>query len=1133
MRDRSDQRPHNEPIEENHDGRTMILLAVGAAAVFGTFFAGGFAVVNFLMGDATSDQIAASDDNAARDTGRSADPVVIAAFASDAGISDEGASNEEASELKPVVEPVPTPQDLEPAPLAVATATTPVENPTPEVTASNVTAANVTAAAEPTDVAGAVAASAGDADAESDTGSEDTSETADTSQPVAGGTPPVAVPPATSSPTEFAAATPGTRSVTSEVPTQSAGDSVQPDSADSNADSKSSATKNGTASGTPLVYRWNPGEIQGYTVSMSTTVNNQKQSVSGTVELTVDEQPPKIDPKAKAKQSKPVTGTGTGFVVAADGYLITCAHVVQGADKIEVQLQGKTHPAQVVAVEPDDDLALLKIDAAGLQPLLLADSEKVRLGEEVRAIGFPLSSVLGNGIKVTRGIVAGIVEREQGKRFQIDAAVNPGNSGGPVVNDQGQVVGVASSKLIGLELTRVGFCVPAARTLSIMKASKVTPTSDAIGKDLDGPGLVEAVSPSVALISVTIDPQKVADQLVRIRTSGSFQTKSQSRGRLRPSFSFPNLTFNSGSLNVDKYGNVASFDSPNQLPFLAGPMSLLTVHQFDQSGRSSWTVRDRIKVTVQQNNSPLGGIRPRLPRGPRFGPRGVNPFAPKTIKEFEAMEVHQYRIVSDSDDQVVLEKTFTLTTLDNDESPYFRITGKGEVIFSRSLGLVESFEFDHHFEKNDGDKQVRIPVKIAVRRQEPAVVAGNKRKSAISLAKTEHENAVKAANKPVVPAGEQLDALLKKLKEENAKGGYPSSPLSALSKMEVLPERQGEVQAVLVDLLESKQYLTVRSALGTLAKWGTPDCVPAIIAQLKHSQFPVVQSAIKALGTFSDKRSLAPLLEVLRKNQLARHDAKQAIIRFGKTAEEPVVALLFEEDRQMFQAACDILNDIGGRDSLDALESIAEGQDFFRKSYVRRSLDSVKSRVAAAETASDDGSEKLDPAAARVEAVLAAMNSEPDNTGFTRTRAIMRLGAPTDYKSDELEAALLRSLDDSNFAVQHQGMMALQKRATQRSVVRLLKLFRDPESKLQYLAAQTLQKTGIGADGEQTLVTALPQADLKIQKSIIDLLMVVGSPESLDALDKLANVDQASSIQYAAARAAARIRLRSNLPLSS
>jgi len=1083
MRDRSESQSDYVEVEENHDGRTMILLFAGAVLVCGLFLSAGYVAFSLIFDGGPS---VGSISQPQAETPSEPLPATASRL----------------QVLKPTVVTTVPQISAEPA-----------TDPATQGVISESTNTGTAVIVDPKPVARAP--------------SGDLPDTVAAVNPTVSETAPAVAADEVNEPTQQQR----TRPTTPSTPTQVA--AVTPDSV---VDTK--LTKEETASslkpstrGKPLSYQWNPGDIQGYSVDMSTTVNGQKQSVSGTVELTCDEQPPKVDSKAAAKKSKSETGTGTGFFVSTDGYLVTCAHVIQGADKVDVEINGKSYSAAVVAVEADDDLAILKIEAEGLRPLSLADSSTVRIGEEVRAIGFPLSTVLGNGIKVTRGIVAGIVDRDEGQRFQIDAAVNPGNSGGPVVNDRGHVLGVASSKLIGMELNRVGFCVPAQRVLSLLKANKIEAPQDQPNKALDGPSLVEAVAPSVGLITVTIDPNTVSGELVKIRTTGNFKTKRATNNRQRMMFSFPNMTFNSGSLNVDAFGNVESFSASNQLPFLAGPMALLTVHQFDPAGRSSWTVRNRIKISVQRDNSPFGRMRTPIPRLPRFGGRVRDPFAPQTIKEFEAQEVHQYRIVSDSDDKVILEKTFTLTTLDNDETPYFRISGKGEVVFSRLLGLIESFEFDHHYEKNDGKETVRIPVEIVVVREDSAVVANRKRLSAIAHAKVEHNNVIKAANKSVVPPVEQVDVLIKKIKEEHAKGGSVSS-LAALAKLSVLPERQSEVEALLVDLLEDKQYLTVRGALDALAKWGTPNCVPAVIPQLKHSMFPVVQSAIKTLAVFDDERAVVPLLEILRANRLARHDAKGALAKLGSSVEESAIAMLFEKDLQLFHAVCDILKEVGGKASIEPLEAIASGKDFSRKSYADRALRGVKSRITAAKMVVATGEGSIDPSASRVEAVLKALSSPSDKSGYARTSALMKLGAPSAYKAEEVEDALLIALDDPNFAVQHQGMMALQKRATERSISRLLKLFADPNSKLQHMAALALQKTGVGEDGEVKLVNVLASADKKRQKAIIDLLTMVGSPSSLAVLDKLANSPTPSSVQYGAARAAARIRLRAGMPVS-
>src|SRR5262249_45050014 len=141
----------------------------------------------------------------------------------------------------------------------------------------------------------------------------------------------------------------------------------------------------------------------------------------------------RADPMAGPGNAQPRQGSGTGFVVNANGYLLTCAHVVADANKIEVNLAGQKYLATVVAVEHETDLALLRITAQNLPTLPLANSDTAAVGQEVRALGFPLSNLLGESMKATRGTVSGISQKEGRKVFQIDASINPGNSGGPLV----------------------------------------------------------------------------------------------------------------------------------------------------------------------------------------------------------------------------------------------------------------------------------------------------------------------------------------------------------------------------------------------------------------------------------------------------------------------------------------------------------------------------------------------------------------------------------------------------------------------------------------------------------------------------------------------------------------------------
>ncbi len=142
-------------------------------------------------------------------------------------------------------------------------------------------------------------------------------------------------------------------------------------------------------------------------------------------------------------------GSGSGVIIRQDGYIVTNNHVVNGATTIEVTLNNnKTYEATVIGTDPATDVALIKIDATGLPAMQFADSDQLRLGEWVLAIGSPLGEELRSTI--TAGIVSakGRSMPNYDGQFKIesfiqtDAAVNPGNSGGALVNKQGELVGI-------------------------------------------------------------------------------------------------------------------------------------------------------------------------------------------------------------------------------------------------------------------------------------------------------------------------------------------------------------------------------------------------------------------------------------------------------------------------------------------------------------------------------------------------------------------------------------------------------------------------------------------------------------------------------------------------------------------
>ena len=152
-------------------------------------------------------------------------------------------------------------------------------------------------------------------------------------------------------------------------------------------------------------------------------------------------------PQQGVPQQRERTGSGSGVIITQDGYIVTNNHVIEGATKIEITLNSnQTYPATLIGTDPATDVALLKIDATGLPFIPFADSDKLRLGEWVIAIGSPydLRSTITAGIVSAKGrsMPNYTGEFKIESFIQTDAAVNPGNSGGALVDKAGNLVGI-------------------------------------------------------------------------------------------------------------------------------------------------------------------------------------------------------------------------------------------------------------------------------------------------------------------------------------------------------------------------------------------------------------------------------------------------------------------------------------------------------------------------------------------------------------------------------------------------------------------------------------------------------------------------------------------------------------------
>ena len=191
------------------------------------------------------------------------------------------------------------------------------------------------------------------------------------------------------------------------------------------------------------------------------------------------------------------SGAGSGVIYTDDGYIITNNHVIENARSINVKLHdGTEYQATLVATDEETDLAVIKINATGLLAAVLGDSEELKVGETVIAIGNPLGTLGGT---VTTGIVSALsreitVQGQKMTLLQTNTAINPGNSGGGLFNTSGELIGIVNAKSSGDDVEGIGFAIP----VNVVKG---------VAQDLILNGYVKG-RPSIGIKCVSIESQR-------------------------------------------------------------------------------------------------------------------------------------------------------------------------------------------------------------------------------------------------------------------------------------------------------------------------------------------------------------------------------------------------------------------------------------------------------------------------------------------------------------------------------------------------------------------------------------------------------------------------------------------------
>ncbi len=487
---------------------------------------------------------------------------------------------------------------------------------------------------------------------------------------------------------------------------------------------------------TKLKYRWNSDGpvVYRFEIDIDVADNTLKYRGRNTLKLVPG------SPLAKAAASIAKQGTGSGFVVHPEGIIVTCAHCVHGATKVNAKIGGRNYAATVIGADFDQDIAVLRVEATGLPYTTFADSSTVRLSDEVRAIGFPLSDLLGESIKVTRGEVSGIGGPNGKRGLQIDATVNPGNSGGPLVDNTGRVVGVTSSLLAGAGISEVGFAIPSNDVATFVKTVKVPVAQAGQGARLEPADVVAQVSPACVFLEVEYGLGGFGiGELARLDSSAYwYELPDVRRGVL--ALAAPRHESSRGAMVVSQAGEIVDSVGDGMLPCLLGSAAAVGIEQLPTAAPGSATTSASV---LMARPDPAQRAEPASPYGLRPSERSRlgSPWqrnqrtSPTSLKLIEGVESTTCTFTAPRRGLVDLTKTYELR-VDGESpeaEPYLVVEGKGTGVFDQELGLMQSMDFRSTLVMNSNNVSVRIPVTMRFERM-----------SADELAKEEEDRLARA-----------------------------------------------------------------------------------------------------------------------------------------------------------------------------------------------------------------------------------------------------------------------------------------------------------------------------------------------------------------------------------------------------
>ena len=706
-----------------------------------------------------------------------------------------------------------------------------------------------------------------------------------------------------------------------------------------------------------IEHGWEIGEKHAYEFNVEYEVDGRKNMASGYVAVELKKKDVELNLAGSPLEAfEEGESSSTAFAVTSDGYLLTCAHCVNGSKTISIDVDGEKFPARVIDSNRELDLAIIKIETSDLPTVSIGKVKKVELAQDVRAIGYPLSNLLGENVKIAKGSVGGFTAIEGADMIQVDGEVNPGNSGGPLVDETGAVIGVVNAKL--RESKRIGFAIPIKFACEMLDKNKIQYQTSAQTEKLEGPALAKRVTPAVLFLETELGSGGHANYSnLKFSTKGAI--KRTEKGKVSHAITQDELIVGLDGMTFDLSGDQVA------LPLQLGAISQMPFEWMPLQRKKQWSRTERFLLELPSAAStrrlgfpnPFGGLAG-FPGefGPRgFGPRGFggSPFGMGGFSGLERSKPDMRSTIAESTTTYeIVDRTGDLTTVNrkqefkstDDDDDYCKIRHRtsSTLVFDHSLGVFISKKLNGKFKVLMGEEQIVIPIKLTYQRFKLDEALDNSR--AGDLGDSPEKGTM------VELTDEQLQQLAKS-DPDTADSRELLRMLTRLSEWRTEnKEKRKLVVDALVRIASSGERKYHKPAIEALLNWKPNAATPFVIAGFNNAKSFSQRSWIIRLGRTGDLRAAKVLCEHLGSVRI-RKSATQALINLGSVAEKTVIetltkslAAVDDSQKDVAFSCVDALAEIGTSESLDLLEEIATANKWGIRSSSTRALKEIQSR---------------------------------------------------------------------------------------------------------------------------------------------------------------------------------------------